>query len=75
MSESKKDKKNGLISRIHRWFKSIKLEFKKIIWPDKQELAKKTGVVLVTAICLGIIIAVIDMGIQEGLQFLMNIQF
>lgn len=75
MSESKKDKKAGLTGSIRRWFKSLKLEFKKIIWPGKKELAKKTFVVLVTAICLGLVIAGINVCIQEGIQFLMNIQF
>ena len=75
MSESKKNQKVGFAGRIRRWFKAIKLEFKKIIWPDKNELAKKTLVVLVTAVCLGIVIAGINVCIQEGIQFLMNIQF
>ena len=68
MGETKKSRKGG-------WFKNLKLEFKKIIWPGKKELAKKTLVVLTTAICLGIIIAIINMGIQYAIQFLMDIQF
>ncbi|MDD5948527.1 MAG: preprotein translocase subunit SecE, partial [Lachnospiraceae bacterium] len=47
-------------------------EFKKIIWPGKKELAKQTGVVLAAAIVIGIIVAIIDMGIQYGIQFLMQ---
>lgn len=53
-------------------FAAIKSEFKKIIWPDKKELGKQTIVVLVSAICLGIVIAVVDMGLQYGFQFLMK---
>ena len=69
MSEESSKKKN---SRIKSWFKSLKIEFKKIIWPEKKDLAKQTLVVLVTAICLGIIIAIINMGIQYGIQFIVQ---
>lgn len=68
MGESSKSQKGN-------WFKTLKAEFKKIIWPGKKDLAKQTLVVLVSAIVIGVIIALIDMGIQYGIQFLMNIQF
>ena len=68
MGESSKSQKKN-------WFKSLKAEFKKIIWPGKKDLAKQTVVVLVSAVVIGIVIALIDMGIQYGIQFLMNIQF
>ncbi|MDD5950101.1 MAG: preprotein translocase subunit SecE [Lachnospiraceae bacterium] len=68
MGESSKSQKKN-------WFKSLKAEFKKIIWPGKKDLAKQTLVVLVSAVVIGIVIALIDMGIQYGIQFLMNIQF
>ena len=68
MSEESSKKTN----RIASWFKSLKIEFKKIIWPEKKDLAKQTFVVLVTAICIGIIIAIINMGIQYGIQFLVQ---
>ena len=54
------------------WFKSVKAEFKKIIWPGIKELAKQTGVVWAGASVIGIIVAIIDMGIQYGIQFLMQ---
>ncbi|MBO4999155.1 MAG: preprotein translocase subunit SecE [Lachnospira sp.] len=66
MSEAKKSQKGN-------WFKSVKAEFKKIIWPGKRDLAKQTSVVLVVAIVVGIIVAIIDMGIQYGIQFLMQL--
>ena len=66
MSESSNDQKNG-------WFKGVKAEIKKIIWPSKKDLAKQTVVVLVSAIVIGIIVAIIDMGIQYGIDALINL--
>ena len=59
-------------SQKGNWFKSVKAEFKKIIWPGKKLFAYQTGVVLAAAIVIGIIVAIIDMGIQYGIQFLMQ---
>ena len=48
------------------WFKGLKSEFKKIIWPEKKSVARQTtAVVLITAV-LGVIIVVMDYLIQIG---------
>ena len=50
------------------WFKGLKAEFKKIIWPDKKTLAKQTVAVITCSVILGAIIAVIDALVQYGLN-------
>ena len=54
------------------WFKGLKAEFKKIIWPDKKTLVKQTVAVIVCSICLGILIWMIDVVIQYGIDFLVR---
>ena len=54
------------------WFKGLKAEFKKIIWPDKKTLAKQTVAVTVCSIALGALIAVIDALLQYGIDFLVR---
>ena len=54
------------------WFKGLKAEFKKIIWPDKKTLAKQTVAVIVCSVLLGAIIAIIDALIQLGLELLVR---
>ena len=43
-----------------KFFDGVKAEFKKINWPGREELAKKTGLVLAITVMLGIIISVVD---------------
>ena len=50
------------------WFKGLKAEFKKIIWPDKKTLVKQTVAVITCSVILGTIIAVIDALVQYGLN-------
>lgn len=54
------------------WFKEMKAEFNKIIWPTKERIVKETVVVVICAIIIGIIVAVLDMGIQHGIQALVG---
>ena len=54
------------------WFKGLKAEFKKIIWPDKKTLAKQTVAVTVCSVILGAIIAVVDVVVKYGIDFLVK---
>lgn len=55
------------------FFKGIKSEFKKIIWPDKEQLAKQSVAVVAISVVLGIIISVIDLGIKFGVDKILKI--
>ncbi len=46
------------------FFRNLKIEFKKIIWPDKKDVAKQTLLIIVVTIILGILIRLLDTGIQ-----------
>lgn len=46
------------------FFKGIKAEFKKIVWPKRDIMIKSTYTVIVVSLLLGGIIAAIDAGFQ-----------
>lgn len=54
------------------WFQGLKKEFKKIIWPDKKSLGKQTAAVAILSVILGIIIAVVDLLVKYGIDFLIK---
>ncbi|MCI8997143.1 MAG: preprotein translocase subunit SecE [Lachnospiraceae bacterium] len=55
------------------WFKGLKAEFKKIIWPDKKSLTRQTIAVVTTSVALGIIIKILDIIITYGIDFLVTL--
>ena len=61
-SETKAPKKS--------FFTGLKAEFKKIIWPDKMSVAKQTTAVVVVSVILGVVIKLVDMLVQLGLDFI-----
>ena len=61
----------SLLAKLSSWFTGLKAEFNKIIWPDKQSLARQTGAVVATSV----VIALLDFLIQYGVDFLVGLSF
>lgn len=57
--------------RKKNFFKGLKAEFSKIVWPDNETVKKQTVAVMVVSIALGLIIAVLDLIIKFGLSFIL----
>ena len=55
-----KAKKVGFLKKIIRYFRDLKAEFKKIVWPSKKQVVNNTLVVLVVVVVLGALIAGLD---------------
>ncbi len=56
-------------------FQGLKAEFQKIIWPEKQSVIRQTVAVLAVSVVTGLIIALLDWGIQQGVDFLIGLHF
>lgn len=54
------------------WFKGLKSEFKKIIWTDKQTLAKQTAAVVSITCLMGVVITIIDRLVLELMNLLIK---
>lgn len=54
------------------WFKGLQAEFKKVIWPDKNALAKQTTAVVTVSVLLGVIITMIDTIMKYGIDLLVK---
>lgn len=54
------------------WFKGLKAEFSKIVWPDKESLAKQSVAVIVISVILGIIISILDLIVKYGVDLIIK---
>ena len=54
MAEEKKVKDRG------RWFREMKSELKKVVWPSGKETMKNTGTVLLCSLIVGAFIWIVD---------------
>lgn len=68
-----KDKTKAKESKAAVFFKGVKAEFRKIIWPDRDTLLKQLAAVLIVTVLLGVVIALIDFGFQNLIDLLTGI--
>lgn len=54
------------------WFDGLKAEFRKIIWPNQKSLSRQTAAVLSVSVVLGVLITIIDLIVQYGVNFLVK---
>ena len=57
---------------IVRFFKDLRGETKKIVWPDAKMVVKSTGVVLATVLILGAGVWILDFAVSGGISALNN---
>ena len=58
--DKKKDAKPGIFARIGKWFKEMKSELKKVVWPTGKQTLNNTIIVIVCCIIVGICIWLFD---------------
>jgi preprotein translocase subunit SecE len=58
-----------------KFWDGVKSEFKKITWPDKDDLLKQSVAVVIISVVLGAIITVLDFGMQYGVDFITTLKF
>lgn len=67
-----KEKKPSVFARIGKWFRELKGECKKIVWPTREQTTNNTIVVLVVCAIIGVFIWVLDAILQLGISALIG---
>ena len=57
MAEAKKGK---FFARVARWFREMKSELKKVVWPTKSQMLNNRLIVLACVLVVGIFIVIFD---------------
>jgi len=57
------------------YFKGIKTEMKKVVWPTRKELFSYTGLVVFVCVVLGLGIWLVDSAFLASLKYALNISF
>ena len=65
--EAKKKKDRGL------WFREMKSELKKVVWPNKQTVLKNTGTVLLCSLLIGACIWIFDGVAYSLVQLILSV--
>ena len=68
-SEGKKKEKSKKQGGIGKWFKDLKLELKKVVWPDRKTVVNNSIVVFAAMLGFAVFTALLDPGFLWLFQF------
>lgn len=74
--KEKKDKKKSEKTekkepnKVAKWFKDLKIEFKKVVWPSKKTVFDNTSVVLAVVVASAILVGLLDTGFLALMQLI-----
>lgn len=66
---AEKEKKKG----AGKYFKELRAELKKVVWPTRQQVINNTGVVLVVMSFVGLFLFAVDTGLSYGIRALIGL--
>ena len=69
----KTTEKLWFFARVKKWFRDMKSELKKVVWPTPKQTAKNTGVALVVIIICAIVLWGFDSAAQATVRALIDI--
>ena len=70
MAEKKEKVKFG--TKIATWFKGVKSELKKIIWPTLDKIVKDTGIVIITVAIVAAFLSIVNWVFHFGIEKLLG---
>lgn len=65
--------KRSIFKRIADYFKDVKSELKKVIWPTFSKVVKNTGIVIVAIVISALVILAVDLAFGGIFQKLLGI--
>ncbi|MCD7891913.1 MAG: preprotein translocase subunit SecE [Ruminococcus sp.] len=69
--KSKKSEKKKP-NRVVKWFKDLKSEFKKVVWPTRKTVVNNTAVVVVVVAIAAILVGALDAGFLKIMDLIYN---
>lgn len=73
MAENTNVKKPSIFTRIKKFWKDYRSEFKKLVWPTPKQLLKNSAVVLVSVIVVGAVLSLVDFSLSRGFYALQDV--
>jgi preprotein translocase subunit SecE len=54
-----------MLNKVKEFFKEVKIEVKKVVFPSRDELIGSTWVVIITAVVISIFLGIVDLGLSK----------
>ena len=59
--------------KVAKYFRELRSELKKVVWPSKKTVLKNTGTVLLCSLCIGACIWIFDAVVVNAFRMLISV--
>ena len=66
------EKVSGTIAGTREFLHDVRVEMKQVTWPSREDVVATTWVVVATVAFFGVFLWVVDLGVQWGVQYILN---
>ena len=57
--------RDSMMNKIKEFFRDVKVEIKKVVYPSREELIGSTWVVIITSIVISLFLGIVDLGLTK----------
>jgi preprotein translocase subunit SecE len=58
-----------MLNKIKEFFREVKVEVKKVVFPSREELIGSTWVVIITVIIISLFLGIVDLSLAKLVEF------
>ncbi len=69
----KEDTELGFFEKIGKWFREMKSELKKVVWPSRKQIINNTLVALAVMVIVGVVVWAFDFVANKLVELLISI--
>ena len=54
-----------MVNKVKEFFKEVKVEIKKVVYPSREELIGSTWVVIIASVVISVFLGIVDLGLSR----------
>ena len=62
----------GIIEKIVQFFREVRIEIKKISWPQRNETIASTSIVIIIVLVIGLFLGIVDVGLARIIKIILS---
>lgn len=62
----------GIIEQVAQFFREVKIEIKKISWPQRNETIASTSIVIIIVLIIGMFLGMVDVGLARLVKIILS---
>ncbi len=62
----------GITDKIIQFFREVRIEIKKISWPQRNETIASTSIVIIIVLVIGLFLGIVDVGLSRIIKIILS---